>query len=68
MPKRENAKAKKFSYKEMNVELVGAIDTSPDAELKAEMAQDIIAKMILLGLKRGRPKTEEEEIFYEKAA
>ena len=66
MPKRE--KAKKFRLDEIKIELVAVVDSSPEAELKADMAQDIIAKMILLGLKKGRPKTEEEEIFYEKAA
>jgi hypothetical protein len=68
MPKLKSTKAKKFRLDEMKIELVAAVDSSLDAELKAEMVQDIIAKMILLGLKKGRPKTEEEEIFYEKAA
>lgn len=49
----------------MIAELVGVADNSNDAEARRERVQTLIAKIILLGQKRGRPRkevTDEEQI------
>ena len=49
----------------MIVELVGVADNSEDAEVRRERVQTLIAKIILLGQTRGRPRKEandEEQI------
>ena len=49
----------------MIVELVGVADNSEDSEARRERVQTLIAKIILLGQTRGRPRkeaTDEEEI------
>ena len=49
----------------MIVELVGVADNSDDAEARRERVQTLIAKIILLGQTRGRPRKEandEEQI------
>lgn len=42
----------------MIVELVGVADNSDDAEARRERVQTLIAKIILLGQTRGRPRKE----------
>ncbi len=68
MPKHKCAKAKVISSSDIKIELIAVADSSVDAEMRADRVQDSIAKMILLGSKRGRPKKEMEEVFYEKAS
>lgn len=49
----------------MIVELVGVADNSVDAESRRDRVQILIAKIILLGRTRGRPRkeaTDEEQI------
>ena len=49
-----------------NVELIGIKDESPDADARAERVQSTVARMIVLGQKKGRPLKEEKT--YEDAA
>ena len=42
----------------MIVELVGVADNSEDSEARRERVQTLIAKIILLGQTRGRPRKE----------
>lgn len=54
-----------FDEKEMKVELIGVSDTSEDAEAKRQRVAKLVAKIILLGQTRGRPRKEishEEQI------
>ena len=49
----------------MIVELVGVADNSEDSEARRERVQTLIAKIILFGQTRGRPRkeaTDEEQI------
>lgn len=47
-----------FDEGEMTVELIGVPDTSEDAEARRERVEKLIAKIILLGQTRGRPRKE----------
>lgn len=47
-----------FDDEEMIVELIGVPDTSEDAETRRERVEKLIAKIILLGQTRGRPRKE----------
>lgn len=47
-----------FDEEEMTVELIGVADTSEDAEARRERVEKLIAKIILLGQTRGRPRKE----------
>lgn len=47
-----------FDEEKMIVELVGVPDTSEDAEARRERVEKLIAKIILLGQTRGRPRKE----------
>lgn len=47
-----------FDEDEMTVELIGVPDTSEDAEARRERVEKLIAKIILLGQTRGRPRKE----------
>lgn len=47
-----------FDEEEMTVELIGIPDTSEDAEARRERVEKLIAKIILLGQTRGRPRKE----------
>ncbi len=66
MGKRSTYKAAvDFGEEEMKVELIGIPDTSEDAEAKRERVAKLVAKIILLGQTRGRPRKEishEEQI------
>lgn len=47
-----------FDNEGMTVELIGVPDTSEDAEARRERVEKLIAKIILLGQTRGRPRKE----------
>lgn len=47
-----------FDEGEMTVDLIGVPDTSEDAEARRERVEKLIAKLILLGQTRGRPRKE----------
>ena len=49
-----------------NVELIGIKGESPDGDARAERVQSTVARMIVLGQKKGRPLKEEKT--YEVAA
>ncbi|MBL7545132.1 MAG: hypothetical protein JNL11_15045 [Bdellovibrionaceae bacterium] len=54
-----------FDEEEMKVELVGIVDTSDAADSRRERVEKLVAKIILLGQTRGRPRKEalhEEQI------
>lgn len=53
-------KAVKLDPNDMEVTLTGRKDETPEAELKAKRVQDLVAKFIMLGQKRGRPKKNDE--------
>lgn len=55
-----------FDEEEMNVELIGVLDTSEDAEARRERVEKLVAKIILLGQTRGRPR--KEALYEEKIA
>ena len=72
-PPKATRVARKSTYKAavdlddegMIVELVGVADNSEDSEARRERVQTLIAKIILLGQTRGRPRkeaTDEEQI------
>ncbi len=50
----------------MEVLLTGREDNSTEAETKSKRVHEMVAKLVCLGKKRGRPKQEEES--YEEAA
>jgi hypothetical protein len=54
-------KPTKFSDDDMQVEFIGLIDESGDADANEERVRSKIANMIALGLKRGRPRREEND-------
>jgi hypothetical protein len=60
MPESKISKALKLNPDEMEVILIGREDNSMNGEAKYKRVQASIAKMILLGKKRGRPNKEEE--------
>ncbi len=43
----------------MTVELIGVPDNSEDADARRERVEKLVAKIILLGQTRGRPRREE---------
>lgn len=51
-----------FNLEEMTVDLEGIIDNSEDTEARCDKLEKLIAKVILLGQTRGRPR---KEIVYE---
>lgn len=66
MPEIKISRALKFREEDIEVNLIGREDNSNDAEARFNRVQDMVAKMVSLGRKRGRPKHEEES--YEEAA
>ncbi len=50
-----------FDDEEMLVELIGVPDHSEDAEARRERVEKLIAKIVLLGQTRGRPKREDSD-------
>lgn len=54
-------KPSKKSEDDMQVEFVGLIDQSGNAEENEDRIRSKIASMIALGLKRGRPRKEEND-------
>lgn len=59
-------KAIKLDEKDMEVILIGRKDETKDADIKYKNVQDLVAKICLLGQKRGRPRKDSDE--YELAA
>lgn len=51
----------KFFEDDVQVEFIGILDETGDAEANEERVQSKIACMIALGLKRGRPRKEEND-------
>lgn len=51
----------KFFEDDVQVEFIGHIDETSDAEKNEERVRSKIAGMIALGLKRGRPRKEEND-------
>lgn len=51
----------KFLEDDVQVEFIGILDESGDAEANEERVRSKIAGMIALGLKRGRPRKEEND-------
>lgn len=54
-----------FDEEEMKVELIGIPDTTEEAEARRERVEKLVARIILLGQTRGRPRKEisnEEQI------
>ncbi len=47
-----------FDEDDMKVELIGLVDTSEDAEARRERVEKIVARIILLGQTKGRPRKE----------
>ena len=66
MPEINISRALKFREEDIEVELTGREDDSIDAEARHNRVQNMVAKMVCLGRKRGRPSQEEES--YEEAA
>lgn len=60
MPESKISKALKLNPEEIEVVLVGRDDNSMTGEARHKRVQESVAKMILLGKKRGRPSKEEE--------
>lgn len=50
-----------FDDEGMMVELIGVPDNSEDADARRERAEKLVAKIILLGQTRGRPRKEESD-------
>ncbi len=50
-----------FDDEGMMVELLGVPDNSEDADARRERAGKLVAKIILLGQTRGRPRREESD-------
>lgn len=48
-----------FDDEGMTVELIGVPDNSEDADARRERVEKLVAKIILLGQTRGRPRREE---------
>ena len=59
-------KAIKLDEDTMEVILIGRKDETKDADTKYKNVQDLVAKICLLGQKRGRPQKDSDE--YELAA
>ena len=53
------AAAVDFDDEGMTVELIGVPDNSEDADARRERVKKLVAKIILLGQTRGRPRREE---------
>ena len=66
MPVIKNSRALKFREEDIEVDLTGREDDSVDAEARQHRVQNMVAKMVSLGRKRGRPSQEEES--YEEVA
>jgi len=47
-----------FDEDDMKVELIGIVDTSEDAEARRERVEKLLARIILLGQTKGRPRKE----------
>ena len=47
-----------FDEDDMKVELIGVVDTSEDAEARRERVEKLVARIILLGQTKGRPRKE----------
>jgi hypothetical protein len=60
MPEGKISKALKLNEDDMEMILLGRVDDSIDADLRHKRVQELVAKIILLGKKRGRPKQDEE--------
>ncbi len=54
-------KPTKFLEDDVQVEFIGILDETGDAEANEERVRSKIASMIALGLKRGRPRKEEND-------
>lgn len=50
-----------FDDEGMTVELIGVPDNSEDADARRERVEKLVAKIILLGQARGRPRREESD-------
>lgn len=50
-----------FDNEEIIVELIGVPDTSEDAEARRERVEKLIAKIVLLGQTRRRPRREDSD-------
>ncbi len=56
----------KFSEGDMKVEFIGIKDESIEAEARADRIQSLVAQIIALGVKKGRPQ--KEDTSHEKIA
>lgn len=60
MPASKLNKVIKLNETDMEVILIGRKDDTKNADTKYKNVQELVAKMCLLGQKRGRPKKESE--------
>lgn len=60
--------ASRFEDEGFEVELIGLPDDSPNPEDRVQRVEMLIAKVILQGRARGRPKKRSEDEYEEKTA
>lgn len=58
---RKNLRALKINETDIEVELIGLVDSDVDADIQSARVQELVNRMILLGRKKGRPRKENED-------
>ena len=66
MARAKNILALPLTTNELKTELIAVVDESTNSRKRTEEVKELVVKTILLGRKRGRPSSKEEE--FENAA